>query len=82
LLFLSLHERMASVLGDDEILERVGQPALDEVCGVLVAGMRAGDAAAALGSAIREAGKHLAKGLPRAAGDKNEIGDALVTLDG
>ena len=81
LLFLSLHERTASVLGDEEILERLGQPALDEVCGALVTGMRAGDPAAALGSAIREAGKHLARVLPREAGDKNEIGDALVTLD-
>jgi len=81
LLFLSLHERTACVLGDDEILERLGQPVLDDWCGVLVAGMRAGDPTAALGNAIREAGKHLARALPREAGDRNEIGDALVTLD-
>lgn len=81
LLFLSLHERTASVLGDDMILERLGQPVLDEICGILVAGMRTGDPASALGNAIRDAGKHLARVLPREAGDKNEIGDALVTLD-
>lgn len=79
--FLSLHERMACVLGDDEILERLGQPVLDEVCGLLVSGMRAGDPTAALQDAIRAAGGHLAKALPREAGDLNEIGDALVTLD-
>jgi putative membrane protein len=81
LLYLSLHERMACVLGDDGILERLGQQALDEVCGVLVAGMREGDPTLALGNAIREAGRHLARVLPRETSDQNEIDDALVTLD-
>jgi putative membrane protein len=82
LLFVSLHERTACVLGDEEVLERLGQEALDEVCGLLVRGMRDGDATAALSAAIRELGARLARVLPRAGGDRNEIADALVTLDG
>lgn len=74
LLFLSLHERMACVLGDDEILERLGQPVLDEVCGLLVTGMCAGDPTEALRNAIRAAGERLTPVLPREAGDRNEIG--------
>jgi putative membrane protein len=81
LLYLSLHERTASVLGDEVVLERLGQGALDEACGLLVAGMRGGDPTAALTDAIRAVGMHLARALPREAGDRNEIGDALVTLD-
>jgi len=81
LLYLSLHERTACVLGDEAVLERVGQPALDEVCAALVAGMRERDPAAALRDAIRLAGAHLARVLPRDAADGNEIGDALILLD-
>jgi putative membrane protein len=81
LLFVSLHERTACVLGDEDVLERLGQGTLDEVCGLLVAGMRGGDPTGALSNAIREAGKHLGRVLPREAGDRNEIGDALVTID-
>lgn len=82
LLFVSLHERAACVLGDEEVTERLGQPALDELCGLLVRGMRDGDPTEALSAAIREAGTQLARALPREGGDRNEIADALVTLDG
>ena len=81
LLYLSLHERMASVLGDEAVLEKLGQGALDEACGLLVAGMGKGDPTAALTDAIRALGAHLARVLPREAADRNEIGDALVTID-
>lgn len=81
LLYLSLHERTASVLGDEAVLERLGQAALDEACGLLVTGMRGGDPTSALLGAIRAVGAHLARVLPREAGDRNEIGDALVTID-
>jgi putative membrane protein len=81
LLFLSLLERTACALGDDAIVERLGQAPLDEACGLLVAGMQTGDPTAALSDAIRSIGEHLARVLPRETGDKNEIGDALVTLD-
>jgi len=81
LLYLSLLERTACVLGDDEVLDRLGPPALDAICATLVRGMRAGDPTAALVNAIREAAEPLARLLPRAGGDANELADALVTID-
>lgn len=81
LLYVSLHERTASVLGDEAVLEKLGQAALDEACGLLVAGMGKGDPTAALTDAIRALGAHLARVLPRDAGDRNEIADALVVIE-
>ncbi len=81
LLYLSLHERTACVLGDEAVLERLGQPAIAEICARLVAEMRGGDPTLALTGAIGVAGERLAQVLPREAADANEIADALVTLD-
>ena len=53
----------------------------DEACGLLVAGMGKGDPTAAFLDAIRALGAHLARVLPREAGDRNEIADALVVID-
>ena len=81
LIYLSLYERMAAVLADERVLEKLGQPALDELCDRLTAELRAADPTAALCNTIRDAGQRLASVLPAQETNPNEIADALVTID-
>lgn len=81
LLYVSLYERMAAVLGDQAVLEKLGQPALDELCKHLTDGLRRSPPAEALTATIRAAGDRLAPALPRAANDANELPDGVITVD-
>jgi putative membrane protein len=82
LLYVSLYERMAVILADRDVVEKLGQSALDELCNVLTGRLRELHPADALCQTIRLAGERLASVLPRAADDVNELSDALVILDG
>lgn len=81
LIYLSLFERTAHILADALILQKLGQPALDDLCRKLVEGIKAGDPATALCDVIHDAGERLAAVLPRESQDRNEIANALVILD-
>lgn len=81
LIYVSLFERMAAVIADETVLKALGTPALSGLCEKLIDGIRAGDTATALCDVIAEAGRILAPVLPRADGDKNELGDALILVD-
>jgi putative membrane protein len=81
LIYVSLYERMAAVLADRVVLEKIGQTALDELRDTLLAGLRGGGVTDALCRTIQAAGQRLAPVLPRQADDVNELPDALVTLD-
>jgi putative membrane protein len=82
LLYVSLYERMAVVLADQTILEKLGPEALQDVCATLTAHLRRCHPAEALCEAIAAAGEKLAAVLPRTAAHAVELPDALVTLDG
>jgi putative membrane protein len=81
LIYVSLNERMAVVLADQMVLERLGQAALDELCGRLTRGLASGNVIEAMCDTIGEAGGRLAGVLPIAGDDRNEIGNALVVID-
>ncbi len=81
LLYVSLHERMAAVLADQNILDKLGQDAVDELCATLTAGLREAHPAEAICRTVAAAGEKLAPVLPRADDDVNELPNALVTLD-
>lgn len=81
LIYVSLYEHMAVVLGDQEILDKVGQPVLDQLCEQLTTALKQGNPTEALETVITEAGNHLAGPLPQAADDVNELADTLVLLD-
>jgi putative membrane protein len=72
---------MAVVLGDHEVLDKLGQASIDRLCQLLTERLHQGDPTAALSSVIAEAGKQLAVCLPRADGATNELGDALILID-
>jgi len=81
LIYVSLFERMAVVLGDQEVLDKLGQASLDSLCRQLTEGLHQGDSASAMCSVITEAGKQLSVPLPRGEGDNNELQDTLVLID-
>jgi putative membrane protein len=81
LIYLSLFERLAVVLGDETVMETVGQDFLDNLCGQLTAGMREGHPTEALCSVIATAGEKMSDPLPRGDQDSNELHDTLVLLD-
>ena len=81
LIYVSLFERMAAVLADDAVIERLGQSALDELRDQLTAALRTRSLDEALCATLDMVGQRLAAVLPRAEGDVNELPDALVMLD-
>lgn len=81
LIYVSLFERMAVVLGDQNVLENLGQASLDKLCQQLTQGLQQGDSAEAICGVIAEAGKQLSRPLPRGETDVNELQDILVLID-
>jgi putative membrane protein len=81
LLFASLFERRAVVLGDHGIHARMGDAHWERAVAALVAGMRRGDPAAGFCDAIALCGDALAEHFPRTDAEPrvNELGDALQT---
>jgi putative membrane protein len=81
LIYISLHERMASIIADQAVLDKLGKAAIADLCRELTNDLKRGSLAAAVCGAIDRLGQRLAPALPRAAGDINELPDALITVD-
>lgn len=81
LIFVSLYERMAVVLGDRSVVENLGEEFPKELCDRLTAALRKEDIGTAICDTINHAAPSLASTLPRTEGDVNELPDALVLLD-
>jgi putative membrane protein len=81
LIYVSLFEHTAVVLGDQEILDQLGQPFLDKLCRQLTTGLARHSPADALCQVIAAAGEQLSAAFPRADGDVNELQDTLVLID-
>ena len=82
LVFASLFEHEAVVLGDRGIHARMGEGGWDEAVGALVAGLRAGDPARGFVDAVAKCGARLAEGFPREPGATppvNELEDTIRT---
>ncbi|HEX2164167.1 MAG TPA: hypothetical protein VHM02_09480 [Thermoanaerobaculia bacterium] len=78
LLFVSLFEHRVVVLADAGIHRRVPAGAWDAVVAEAVAGLRAGKHGTSLVEAVRRIGELLAAhGVPRAAGDTDELTDRV-----
>lgn len=80
LVFASLFERRAVILGDRGIDERMGEAGWQRAVDLLAAGMRRGDPAGGFCEAIAAVGAKLAEHFPRGPGAPgNELPDALRT---
>jgi putative membrane protein len=81
LLYVSLYERMAAVIADQSILERIGPARIDEICHEFTQRLHTGTPIDALCDTARSLGQQLAPLLPRAQDDVNELADALVVIN-
>lgn len=81
LIYVSLFEHLATVIGDRTAFEKLGQATLDELCAQLTTRLRQGDATAALCRTVQDAGDRLAAVIPRSEGGTNELPNALVTIE-
>jgi len=78
LVFASLFERRAEILGDHGIDARMGEEDWQRAVALLVAGMGRGDPAAGFCEAVAAVGARLAEHFPRGPGGPgNELPDAL-----
>ncbi len=81
LIYLSLFEHKVRILGDMTISERLGQKDWDEICRLVVEGIRAGRHADGLCDGIAKAGELLAEHFPSKAGNGNELVNELQFMD-
>jgi putative membrane protein len=81
LIFVSLYERTAVVLGDRSVVETLSEKFPEELCQRLTASLRSHDVATAICDTIQHAATSLQTALPRTSSDTNELPDALVLLD-
>jgi len=79
LIFASLFERRVAVLADRGINEKVQPGTWDEVVQTLTAGLKSGNGGEAFCKAIERCGDILATHFPRAADDRDELANKLVT---
>lgn len=81
LIFVSLYERMAVVLGDRSVVETLSQQFCDDLCEKLTTSLHRDCVAVAICDTIHHAATSLESALPRTAQDVNELSDTLVLLD-
>ena len=80
LIFVSLAERYARIIADDEIAARVPQSAWQGAVDALVEHMRDGRVADGFIAAIDACGNELARHFPQAAGNRNELPDRIYVI--
>ena len=81
LIYVSLFERFAVILGDQNVVQELGQDTLDQLCNQLTTDLKEGNATEAICKVIGDAGDVLSGPLPQQADDTNELQDTLVLLD-
>ncbi|MEY4567563.1 MAG: hypothetical protein RLY14_2533 [Planctomycetota bacterium] len=81
LIYLSLLEKTAVIIGDRQIMDKLGQPFLDELCKLLIDDLHRGSIADALCHVIHEAGERLSMPFPRHSNDINELQNTLILMD-
>jgi len=81
LIYVSLFERMAWVLGDRAISEKLDQAKWDETKDLVIDGLRNGKPAEGICSAIRRCGELLLQHFPVAPDEVNELSNELQLID-
>jgi putative membrane protein len=80
LIYLSMGERRAEIIGDEAITSVTTAETWGEAMADLLAHVREGRVADGMVAAIQDIGVVLAEHFPRSADDKNEIPDKLIEL--
>ena len=80
LIFVALRERHVEIVPDAGFAAKVGDGAWDTVVAAMTADLRQGRLTQAVVSGIGAAAKTAATVFPYEAGDRNELGDEVITL--
>jgi putative membrane protein len=81
LIYVSLFEHSVRVFGDTAINEKVDQKTWQEICDLVVDGIRKGEPVGGLSAGILRCGEVLARHFPIDPGDKNELVNTLHLID-
>jgi putative membrane protein len=81
LIYVSLYEHIVKVIGDDAAAATLPVAALEEICALIVDGLKQGRPADGLQQAVTRTGELLAEQLPRTAEDTNELANHLILID-
>ena len=81
LIYVSLFEHTVRIFGDSAINEKVDQETWQEICDLVVDGIRKGEPARGLSAGILRCGEVLARHFPIEPGDKNELVNTLHLID-
>jgi putative membrane protein len=81
MIFVSLGERMAELIADEGIADKVDKHVWDRAMAALTEGLKRGEVEAGFAAAVGLCGDVLAENFPARAGDNpNELPDAVVVL--
>jgi putative membrane protein len=80
LLYLSLDEHRAEIIGDEAIHSKVAPELWGEAMADLIEEVKAGRPGAGMAKAVERIGAVLAEHFPRSGGDVNELPDRLIEL--
>jgi len=81
LIYVSLYEHVVKVIGDDGVAAQLSSDALEDICALVVDGLKQGRPADGLGQAVKKTGELLAPYLPPIDGDTNELANQLILID-
>lgn len=81
LIYVSLYEHVVKVIGDDGVAAHLSSDSLEDICKLVVDGLKRGRPADGLRQAVKKTGELLAAHLPPTAGDANEIANQLILID-
>jgi putative membrane protein len=81
LIYVSLYEHVVKVIGDDAVAAQLSSDSMEEICTLVVAGLKRGEPAEGLRQAVKKTGELLAPHLPPTVGDANEIANQLILID-
>ncbi|WP_298168037.1 hypothetical protein [Novosphingobium sp.] len=80
LIYLSLAEHRAEIIADEAIASKVSPEVWGDAMHALLGPLRAGKVGEGMVAAVRKVGAVLAKHLPRAADDENELPDRVIEV--
>ncbi len=81
LIYISLFEKMARVMGDDAISSKLDQSRWEEILRLLIDSIKQGAPVAGFEKAILKSGELLGEHFPIQPGDKNELANELRIID-
>ncbi len=81
LIYVSLYEHLVKVIGDNAVSAKLSPRQLEDICTLVVEGLKNGRPAEGLEKAVKKTGELLAPHLPPMAGDANELANHLILVD-